>query len=42
MNDPRQRRSGPLAHYSGDQLAVAAMGAALALLILLLAGALLT
>jgi hypothetical protein len=42
MNDPQERRSGLLARYSGDQLAVAAMGTALVLLILLLASALFT
>jgi hypothetical protein len=42
MNDSRERRSSPRARFSGDQLAVAGIAAALILLILLLASALFT
>jgi hypothetical protein len=42
MNDPKERRSSLLSRFSGDQLAVAGMAAALILLILLLASALFT
>lgn len=40
MNDPRGRQSGLFARFSGDQLAVAGMVAALIILLLMLASAL--
>lgn len=40
MHDPQERRSTFLARFSGDQLAVAGMVAALILLLLVLASAL--
>jgi hypothetical protein len=42
MNDARKRGPSFLARYSGDQIAVAGIGAALILLLLLLASALIT
>jgi hypothetical protein len=42
MNEPKERRSSLRARFSGDQLAVAGVVAALILLILVLASALFT
>jgi hypothetical protein len=42
MNDPKEPRSSFLGRFSGDQLAVAGMVAALILLLLLLASVLFT
>jgi len=42
MNEPKKQRSSLRTRFSGDQLAVAGVGAALILLILVLASALFT